>query len=142
MVVAGTEGVMVVVGGRGASHLLYRALLIEQMKDAEALLLIDQVEAFLCGLEPRLGWMLRDQIEDQIEDQIGDQIGDQIVYIDDIDAHLVINKCDVLPLDALRLVLRLLRLEHVPVELLLEPLVGVVDAQLLRRGGTEFVMSS
>ena len=107
-----------------------RTLLIEQMKDAEALLLIDQVEAFLCGLQLRLGWMLRDQIEDQI------------VYIDDVDAHLVINECDVLPLDALRLVLRLLRLEHVAVELLLEPLVGVVDAQLLERGGTEFVMSS
>ena len=35
------------------------------------------------------------------------------------------------------LALGLLRLEDVPVELLLQPLVGVVDAQLLERVGDE-----
>jgi hypothetical protein len=41
------------------------------------------------------------------------------------------------PVDVLLLVLLLLELEEVAVELLLEPLVGVVDAQLLERVALE-----
>ena len=46
---------------------------------------------------------------------------------------LVVFESDALPLDALLLVLLLLQGEHVLVELLLKLLVGVVDAQLLKR---------
>ena len=46
---------------------------------------------------------------------------------------LVVFECDALPLDAFLLVLLLLQCEHVLVELLLELLVGVVDAELLKR---------
>ena len=56
-----------------------------------------------------------------------------ILAVDEVEALLVVDELDVLPLDALALVLGLLRLEDVPVELLLQPLVGVVDAQLLER---------
>ena len=54
-------------------------------------------------------------------------------------ARLVVDELDVLPLDPLALVLGLFALEDVPVELLLQPLVGVVDAELLgrRRGAGE-----
>ena len=46
---------------------------------------------------------------------------------------LVVFERDALPLYALLLVLFLLESEHVLVELLLELLVGVVDAELLKR---------
>ena len=45
----------------------------------------------------------------------------------------VVHKLDVAPVDGLRLVLRLLRLEHVLVEVLLQLLVRQVDAELLER---------
>ena len=43
-------------------------------------------------------------------------------------ACLVVDELYVLPLDALTLILGLLGLEDVPIELLLQPLVCVVDA--------------
>ena len=46
---------------------------------------------------------------------------------------LVVLECDALPLDTLLLVLLLLQCEHVLVELLLELLISVVDAELLKR---------
>eukprot|EP00966_Prymnesium_polylepis_P223705 5175982-Prymnesium_polylepis.1 len=58
-----------------------------------------------------------------------------LAAIDQVEARLVVDKLDVLPCEPLRLVLGLLRLEDVTVELLLEPLVGIVDAQLLERVG-------
>lgn len=45
--------------------------------------------------------------------------------------HLVVHELDVRPVDLLALVLRLLHLEHVLVEVLLQLLVGQVDAELL-----------
>ena len=56
-----------------------------------------------------------------------------VLAVDEVEALLVVDELDHLPLDALALVLLLLALEDVPVELLLQPLVGVVDAEL--RGG-------
>ena len=54
--------------------------------------------------------------------------------LDQINGGLEVKtKVNELPLDALPLVLGLLRLEHVPIKLLLQPLVSVVDAQLLKR---------
>jgi len=41
------------------------------------------------------------------------------------------------PVDAFRLVLLLLQGEQVPRELLLQPLIGIVDAQLLKAAGTK-----
>ena len=51
----------------------------------------------------------------------------------EVDAVLVINKGDLLPVDALLVVLLLLELEDVLVKVELELLVGVVDAKLLKR---------
>mmetsp|Transcript_87204 Transcript_87204/g.262030 ORF Transcript_87204/g.262030 Transcript_87204/m.262030 type:complete len:223 (-) Transcript_87204:298-966(-) len=54
-----------------------------------------------------------------------------LVY--EVQALLIVNELDVLPLDALRFILSLLGLEDIPIELLLQPLIGVVDGQLLER---------
>lgn len=52
---------------------------------------------------------------------------------DEVDARLEVEaEVDELPIDALLAILLLLEHEHVVVEELLEPLVGVVDAQLLK----------
>ena len=52
---------------------------------------------------------------------------------DEVNARLEVEaKVDELPIDAFLAVLLLLEHEHVVVEELLEPLVGVVDAQLLK----------
>ena len=56
----------------------------------------------------------------------------QLLVVNQVQAFLVVDEFDGFPLDALPLVLGLLRLEHVPVKLLLQPLVSVVDAQLLK----------
>eukprot|EP00982_Pelagococcus_subviridis_P004358 29141-Pelagococcus_subviridis.AAC.3 len=53
--------------------------------------------------------------------------------LDDVDARLIVLKVNLRPVDALALVLLLLELKHVLVELLLQALVRVVDAQLLER---------
>ena len=52
--------------------------------------------------------------------------------LDEINAGLIVVKVDHLPLDPLLHVLLLLQLEHVHVELLLQLLVGIVDAKLLK----------
>ena len=52
--------------------------------------------------------------------------------LDQVDAGLVVVEVDHLPLDPLLDVLLLLQLEHVHVELLLQLLVGVVNAELLK----------
>ena len=53
--------------------------------------------------------------------------------LDEVDAGLQVQaEVDEAPLDALPLVLLLLQDEHGVVEQLLQPLVGVVDAQLLK----------
>jgi hypothetical protein len=52
-------------------------------------------------------------------------------FLDEIQHVLVIDKLDVGPVDALLLVLGLLHLEHVLVEVLLQLLIGQVDAELL-----------
>lgn len=52
---------------------------------------------------------------------------------DEVDARLQVKaKVDELPIDALLAVLLLFEHEHVVIEELLESLVGVVDAQLLK----------
>mmetsp|Transcript_18537 Transcript_18537/g.55887 ORF Transcript_18537/g.55887 Transcript_18537/m.55887 type:complete len:300 (-) Transcript_18537:1458-2357(-) len=51
--------------------------------------------------------------------------------LDEVHAQLVVLEVHVRPVDALAAVHLLLQLEQVPVELLLQALVGVVDAQLL-----------
>ena len=52
------------------------------------------------------------------------------------------TKVDELPVDALSAVLLLLLNEHVMVEELLEPLVGVINAQLLKRVDSEDLKTS
>jgi len=54
-----------------------------------------------------------------------------VLPVDEVEHVLVVGEGDELPQDPLPLVLVLLELEDVPVELLLERLVGVVDAELL-----------
>jgi len=55
-------------------------------------------------------------------------------FFDEVNAGLEIHaEVDELPLNAFLLVLLLLKNEHVMVEELLQTLVGVVDAQLLKR---------
>ena len=51
--------------------------------------------------------------------------------------HLIIDEADLLPVDALLVVLLLLHLEYVLHEELLKILVGVVDAKLLERVGAK-----
>jgi hypothetical protein len=55
--------------------------------------------------------------------------------LDEVKHVLVVHKLDVGPVDALALVLGLLLLEHVVVEVLLQLLVGEVDAQLRGQPG-------
>lgn len=57
-----------------------------------------------------------------------------VLGLDQIDDDLVVEVVDVLPLDALALVLLLLLLENQFNEQLLQLLVTVVDAQLLKTG--------
>eukprot|EP00967_Tisochrysis_lutea_P043970 scaffold53196_cov28-Tisochrysis_lutea.AAC.3 len=58
---------------------------------------------------------------------------DRALLIEQVEAALVVDEFDGLPLYALARILGLLRLEDVPIELLLQPLVGIIDAQLFKR---------
>ena len=55
----------------------------------------------------------------------------QGLLLDQIQHILVVHECDVGPVDLLALVLGLLHLEHVLIEVLLQLLIGQVDAELL-----------
>ena len=56
----------------------------------------------------------------------------QGLALDQVQHVLVVHEGDVGPVDGLALVLRLLHLEHVLVEVLLQLLIGQVDAKLLK----------
>ena len=60
------------------------------------------------------------------------QVEDAHLGLDEVQHVLVVHKLDVAPLDGLALVLGLLHLEDVLVEVLLQLLVGQVDAKLLK----------
>ncbi len=58
----------------------------------------------------------------------------QLLDANEVEGVLVVNELNVLPRDALEVVLLLLELEDVPDKKLLQVLVGVVDAELLKAG--------
>ena len=60
-----------------------------------------------------------------------EQVEDAQRLLDEVQHVLVVHERDVRPVDGLALVLGLLHLEHVLVEVLLQLLIGQVDAELL-----------